>query len=252
MNIETLTIDFSGKKVPFSYRADSEGDRGVINQVFRNNDYAFQHWAQGKALIEFHERESKNRPSLIIDAGANIGASAVFFLNMLENVFVFSMEPQLSNFRLLEHNTAAFPNKFNFHGAIANKEGEVMIVDPGHSDWGFRTSAVTDEAQAGNAQIVESISPRSILAEPSLGNATPLILKIDIEGAEGELFDGDVEWLGRFALVIIELHDWMLPFQGSSTNFFKALARFNFDYVQRNENIFLFNRDLLAPTAPAV
>lgn len=249
MNIQTVTINFEGKDVPFSFRADSEGDRGVIRQVFQNTDYAFQHWAQGKALLDFHARESKLRPSLIIDAGANIGASAVFFLNMLQNVFVFSIEPQLSNWRLLEINTRPYPNKFNYHGAIANEEGEVMVVDPGQSDWGFRTSAVPEGGAANNPDIVESISPRSILAEPSLAQATPLILKIDIEGAERELFEGDVEWLGRFALVIIELHDWMLPFQGSSSNFLKAVSRFNFDFVYRNENIFLFNRDMLAPAA---
>jgi FkbM family methyltransferase len=249
MNIETLTISFEGKPVPFAYRANSEGDRGVIRQVFENNDYGFQHWAQGKALMAFHERESKLRPSLVIDAGANIGASAVYFLNMLQNVFVFSIEPQLSNWRLLELNTEAYPNKINFHGAIANTEGEVMVVDPGYSDWGFRTSAVPENGTAGDAHIVESLSPRSILAEPSLALATPLILKIDIEGAERELFEGDVEWLGRFALVIIELHDWMLPFQGSSSNFLKAVSQFNFDFVYRNENIFLFNRDMLAPAA---
>jgi len=246
MNIQTITIDFAGKKVPFSFRPHSEGDCGVIKQVFQNGDYSFQHWAQGKALMEFHARESKLRPSLIIDAGANIGASAVYFLNMLENSFVFSIEPDLNNWRLLEANTEAYPNKFNYHGAIANVEGEVVVSDPGQSDWAFRTSPVPEGGRGSNVQVVESLSPRTILADPVMGQATPLILKIDIEGAEGELFDGDVEWLGRFALVIIELHDWMLPFQGTSSSFFKAISQFNFDFVHRNENIFLFNRDLLA------
>ena len=248
MNIDTINIDFAGKKVPFSFRPDSEGDRGVIRQVFQNGDYAFQHWAQGKALLAYHARESASRPSLVIDAGANIGASAVYFLNILDNAFVFSIEPDLNNWRLLQANTEAYANKFNYHGAIANVEGEVVVSDPGKSDWGFRTGAVPAGGAAADVQVVESLSPRTILADPAMGQATPLILKIDIEGAEGELFDGEVEWLGKFALVIIELHDWLLPFQGTSSSFFKALARFNFDVVYRNENIFLFNRDLLAPT----
>src|SRR6059058_5610830 len=113
MNIETITIGFAGKDVPFSFRPGSEGDRGVIKQVFQNNDYAFQHWAQGKALMNFHARESQLRPSLVIDAGANIGASAVYFLEMLQNSFVFSIEPDLNNWRLLEMNTQGYSNKFN-------------------------------------------------------------------------------------------------------------------------------------------
>lgn len=37
----------------------------------------------------------------------------------------------------------------------------------------------------------------------------------------------------------------MLPFSGSSQNFLKAIAQYDFDLVHRGENIFLFNRALL-------
>jgi hypothetical protein len=66
-----------------------------------------------------------------------------------------------------------------------------------------------------------------------------------IEGGEDALFNGDTSWLGQFPLVIIELHDWMLPFSGSSRNFIKSIAQYDFDFVHKGENIFLFNRQLL-------
>ena len=92
---------------------------------------------------------------------------------------------------------------------------------------------------------MKSICPLSILAHTVNINTNPLILKIDIEGGEDVLFNGDTSWLSRFPLVIIELHDWMLPFAGSSKNFIKAIALLDFDFLYRGENIFLFNRNLL-------
>lgn len=150
------------------------------------------------------------------------------------------------NQRLLEMNTREL-NVFNFHGAIADVDGELIFQDPGRSDWGFMTKALTEADQGLDLKRVKSISPASILAHPSTQNTNPLILKIDIEGGEDALFQGDTGWLNQFPLVIIELHDWMLPFSGSSTNFIKAIAQYDFDFVQKGENIFLFNRRILNP-----
>ena len=92
---------------------------------------------------------------------------------------------------------------------------------------------------------VKSISPKSVLSHPATENTNPLIFKIDIEGGEKALFQGDVSWLNQFPAIMIETHDWMLPFSGSSRNFIKAVAQFDFDFLHRGENIFLFNKQIL-------
>jgi hypothetical protein len=94
-----------------------------------------------------------------------------------------------------------------------------------------------------NLIAVPSISPQTILTE--MNAHVPMIFKIDIEGAEDYLFSGSTEWLDYFPLVIIELHDWMLPFSGSSRNFLRAVASHDFDFISKNENVFLFNRKIL-------
>jgi hypothetical protein len=53
-------------------------------------------------------------------------------------------------------------------------------------------------------------------------------------------------------LLIIELHDWMLPFAGSSRGFLRAIASLDFDVVHRGENIFCFNRRLLLSYAHGI
>jgi FkbM family methyltransferase len=237
------TVKFGNEEVFFQFRADSDGDKGVIEQIFHNNDYDISHWEQGAKLFAYHNDISRVRPSLIVDAGANIGASAVFFAKTFDDSFVFSIEPDRDNWRLLEANTAGL-SVYNFNGAIANKDGELILEDPGRSDWGFMTKRM-DGSESTADKVVKSICPKSILSHAASANKAPLILKIDIEGGESELFDGDTDWLDEFPLVIIELHDWMLPFSGSSSGFIKAVAKYDFDFLIKGENVFLFNRRIL-------
>lgn len=239
--------------MPFKIRANSVGDHGVVQQIFQSLDYDVSHWEQGRRLLHYHQQQSVNRKSLIIDAGANIGASVVYFKNTYEGAYVFAIEPQINNWQLLEINTASYVDKTNFYGAISNTDGVVNLVDPGLSDWGFRTlSDEQTQSQASNGVVhkqmqVKSISPQTILADNRFEVMTPLIFKIDIEGAEAYLFDGDTSWMQKFAMIVIELHDWMLPFSGSSKSFLQALVKYDFDFVHKGENVFLFNRQLLNP-----
>jgi hypothetical protein len=71
------------------------------------------------------------------------------------------------------------------------------------------------------------------------------ILKIDIEGGEQDLFSGDVSWLPLMPIVIVELHDWMLPGQAVARNFLRAISVLDFDFVHVGENVFCFNNELL-------
>jgi hypothetical protein len=92
---------------------------------------------------------------------------------------------------------------------------------------------------------VRIVSVPQILDDFPPEKYSPLILKIDIEGGEKELFSGDVGWLDRIPLLIIELHDWLLPGEANSQNFLRAISSFNFDFVYLRENVFCFNNVLL-------
>ncbi len=244
MKLTKTSIKLNGSEIFFNFRENSIGDKGVIRQIFQQQDYNIAHWAQGKKLLKYHHEKSKIRPSLIIDAGANIGASAVYFSNIFSNNVIFAIEPDIENWHLLEMNTNGL-NVFNFNGAISDTDGELVFLDPRRGDWGFMTRRLNDFDKTTNTKTVKSISPLSILSHSATKNTTPLILKIDIEGGEDALFNGDTNWLNKFPLVIIELHDWMLPFSGSSKNFIKSVAQHDFDFIYKGENIFLFNRQIL-------
>ena len=225
----------------FHFRADSEGDRGVVQQMFICRDYDLGLWEQGRRLLSLASKlASAGIEALIIDAGANIGGAAVFFQQIIPNSKLICIEPDPANCRLCLKNIEGF-NALLLEKAISSVSGEVLLYDPGQGDWGFRTGAPADEREG---LIIQSINIEKIL-ELYAGGAEYLIVKIDIEGAESDLFLTNCEWMDIFPCVIIELHDWMLPGEGTSLNFFKQIASRKFDYIQRGENIFLFNMALI-------
>jgi hypothetical protein len=69
------------------------------------------------------------------------------------------------------------------------------------------------------------------------------ILKLDIEGAEKELFRAGFEsWLPNTRLLIVELHDRMVP--GCSKALFEAVSKYDFDCETRWENLIFYNKNL--------
>lgn len=75
--------------------------------------------------------------------------------------------------------------------------------------------------------------------------ATPFILKIDIEGGEGDLLGEEAKVFARFPIVVLELHDWMLPRAGTSRAFLRWHAERDRDFVHIGENVFSMCNQLL-------
>jgi hypothetical protein len=69
------------------------------------------------------------------------------------------------------------------------------------------------------------------------------ILKIDIEGAEKELFTYNYEnWLQKVRCIVIELHDLYRP--GCATAFFKAISSREFSIFCKGEDIVITFNDI--------
>ena len=76
-----------------------------------------------------------------------------------------------------------------------------------------------------------------------LHDYVPFLIKIDIEGGEENLFETSTAWIDLFPLLIIELHDWLLPRKNTSLNFIRRIGQFKRDFVYNSENIFSFKND---------
>lgn len=210
MALQSLTIRLPEKGERAFRHRGTPADLGVIAQMFESQDYSLGRLRRGAELHALYEAlvQSGERP-LILDAGANIGASAVFFGVHFPRAHIVALEPAADNFELLRANTAG------------------LDVDA-------RCAAIG--AHDGTGVAVHAAS--RLISEKLAAGYQPYIAKIDIEGGEQELFSRDTGWADGFALLIIELHDWLLPRAGSARNFLRWAAERDRDFVYIGENIF--------------
>jgi FkbM family methyltransferase len=172
-------------------------------------------------------------PSTIVDCGANIGLTSVFFKNKFPSAKVIAIEPEKRNFEILSKNLHHYPDVILCNNAIWSRTTKLKIEDNGKGNWAFVVKEV-DDNETGT---IEAISLKDVMEQNHL--AVIDILKIDIEGSEKELFESDCDyWLSRTKVIMIELHDRMKP--GASKSFFKALCKYNFDTVVKGQNLFCF------------
>jgi FkbM family methyltransferase len=235
----TLRLPGRGDRV-FRHR-DTAADAGVVAQMFDSQDYLLNRLRRGGELAELYsEWIAAGKRPLILDAGANIGASAVFFAMHFPGAHIVALEPAQDNFELLRANTAGLDVEAR-QAAIGAVAGETVVVDPGEGAWGYRTAA-----QGEGARVPLHAASR-LVAEKAAAGYVPYIAKIDIEGAEAELFSRDTSWADAFPLVIIELHDWLLPKAGTSRGFLRWAAERERDFVYIGENVFSIAYELRGP-----
>ncbi|MDI5950674.1 FkbM family methyltransferase [Flavobacterium yafengii] len=181
-------------------------------------------------------------PRFIIDAGANIGLASVFFTNKFPEVKIVAIEPENSNFQMLQKNTKDYKNILLNKRALSNQSNLIFdVVDKGFGNWGFVTEIHDLNVIHKIVDTVRSITIDEILIEHNLEYLD--LLKIDIEGGEKELFESNYEnWLPRTKCIIIELHDGIT--KGSSKSFFNAISKYDFSYFNRGENLLLINNSI--------
>ena len=172
-------------------------------------------------------------PKVIIDAGANIGLTTLFFSRKYPGARIISIEPEASNFAILKKNCGALPNVNLIQGALWPTSRKLVIQDSDAEKWAFSVAEGTDSA---GSESVKAVTIPGLLRE--LGIEHIDILKLDIEGAERELFNTGAEsWLGAVGQIIIELHDQFVS--GCASAFYTKIAPYPFTQAVKADNIFV-------------
>lgn len=187
-------------------------------------------------IDEEYKFETAYAPKNIIDAGANIGLTAIYLTNKYPNARIIAIEPESSNFALLKANVAAYPNITPIQAALWDKNEKINLVDPGLGEWGYMTEG-TDEAEKIEADMrhaVDALTVDKIMEMFNLDHVD--ILKVDIEGAEKEVFADTSAWIGKVDAIIAELHERMKA--GANRSFYNGSNGFSLEW-QRGENVFL-------------
>lgn len=214
----------NGIRTPFFFRPIEE-DISLLNSIFGFQEYLLP-------IKNF-------QPKLILDCGGNIGSAAVYFTNKYPDAQVYSVEPEGDNFRLLQYNTALYENIHPIKSALWNKETFIRVEDRGFGKWGF----MTFETNADDPDAFRTTTVAKLFAESGFEEID--LLKVDIEGAEKEVFSApDVdEWLPKVKVLVIELHDRMK--RGCSYEFFKAVSKYKWFFAFRGENLIFIRESLM-------
>ena len=192
----------------------------------------------------FHEREYEVacwdiKPKVIVDAGANIGLTSLYFAARCDYARIIAIEPEASNVELLRRNTNGVENITVKAGALWPRKTSLSLVDDHAAKWAFSVQ----EGSAAQSSVSAFTVPE-ILAE--IGSDYIDLLKLDIEGAEKELFSGSCEsWLPRVKRIVIELHDRLVP--GCSKAFYNAILAKDFRQIVNGQNVVIVFQDDASP-----
>jgi FkbM family methyltransferase len=134
----------------------------------------------------------------VVDCGANVGLASLYFAGRYPEARVFAIEPHPDNFDILRRNVASQPRIVPVRACVCAEEGRSVFIGTDRPAWGNRIN------YDGSGARTRGLSLNSLCREHGL--TTIDLLKIDIEGAERELFSRP-GFLDRTRFVIIELHD---------------------------------------------
>jgi FkbM family methyltransferase len=141
-------------------------------------------------------------PTTIVDVGAHIGMASILLASNYPTARIIAIEPEPSNFAALIKNTAPFKTITPIQAALWREDGEVSLgASNAHPKGAFQV------VQNGRQQ-VRAITMDTVMREAGIDSID--FLKVDIEGAEIEVFE-TCPWIKQVRVLAIELHDRVRP-----------------------------------------
>lgn len=188
---------------------------------------------KGSDMLTFHEVikeeiyksvvENVQECSTIVDLGANIGLSSRYFSAHYPNARIVAVEPNPNTFELLKVNMEGRPNTKLLHAAVWDS---VRILSGTSAPDHFSAFTVKEDLNG----TMQGIPMATIL---NICGQQIDLLKIDIEGVETTVFEGNVDWLKRVRCLAIEFH-------GNSrevSNFDEIMRRYGFQVIEGKHTV---------------
>ncbi|MFO0453597.1 MAG: FkbM family methyltransferase [Pseudomonadota bacterium] len=163
-----------------------------------------------------------SHPKIIIDAGANIGTSSIYFARKFPDAKIFAVEPEASNFQLLRKNLKQYPNVVVVQAAFWGTNGTRKIRNRLTGHWGYTVAETTNRTQE-TGQEINCVTIDSFMKEHGIESID--LLKMDIEGGEKEVLENSHGWIGSVTTMSVELHDRIS--MGCSRAFYLATKDFH-------------------------
>ena len=168
---------------------------------------------------------------VVIDLGAQIGLASVWLHRRHECHQILAIEPSPSNARLARINFALndVPGEI-IQAAVGPRIGEAFFEERVDSNLG--------RVGVGAGSLTVPIVSMASLFEHYLGSSRVDLVKMDIEGGEQALLEGDLAWLERVHALIVEFHPSLVDYPG----LVRKIERAGFRYF-RSSSVFPGNAD---------
>lgn len=149
---------------------------------------------------EIYKFKSRILEPFIIDCGANIGLSSIYFKQLYPNSNIIAFEPDIEVFKVLQENTRKLKlSKISIvNKAVWNSETMLEFMSEGAD--GGRVVQLEDKRRRYQVQTVRL---RDYL------NQTVDFLKLDIEGAETEVLQDCQDLLINVEHLFVEYHSFI-------------------------------------------
>jgi FkbM family methyltransferase len=190
-------------------------DLFVFDQIFVERDYG---------CLDIVEDAD-----FILDCGANVGYTSAYMLTNFPNAELVAIEPDPSNFRVLEKNLRQFGDRVQCRQAAIWSRPTRIKLDEDKLGDGNEWARTVSETEDNGAQSLPAVDIATLLEES--GHDRISILKMDIEGAERVVFAENYEsWIDRVDNIVIELHG-----PDAEEIFWSAVPRERFDVSRSGE-----------------
>jgi FkbM family methyltransferase len=211
-------------------RKRPSSDLSVFCQVFEDNEYG--------VVIDSYIANFKKEPQTIIDAGANIGLASLYFHTMLNEANIIAIEPDHKNHEILKYNLDR--NSVNasiLNAGLWSKNTYLKLINNfrDKKEWSVRVEET-------DSQGLLAVTVNNLIKQHNWEFID--ILKIDIEGAEKEVFTAeiaDVSFLSKTKCIAIEIHDEFNCREAINT----ILKQYHFDCFNAGELTIGVNTKLL-------
>lgn len=215
-----FSVSLKDYKRPFHLRGQTS-DSWVFRALIVSDEYA---------LIP-----ESLKPETILDAGANAGFGIRWFKHRWPDAAVVAIEPDGDNFRMTQANSRELSDVTLIQGALWSEDGMASFVCSTDAKYALRVE-MNEEGP------IQCFSVNGIMQR--MGWERIDLLKMDIEGAEREVFGtGAKEWIHRVGVIVVELHEGVSP--GCTVKLFEALHGKNFTLKWRGENlVIIFDHDV--------
>jgi len=191
-------ISESERKRLLKYPGFTEGEVSFFGKPFYFTDASgFLHSLEEIFQQEIYKFTSEKDDPYIIDCGANMGLSVLYFKTLYPKSTIICFEPDESTCKILKKNTAEYGDSVEVHEEAVWTEDKDLTF---FSEGSLAGSLVVDFAHKKNSKTVKAIDFKTYL------NRKIDFLKIDIEGAENELIFDIQEYLHLVDKMFLEYH----------------------------------------------